>query len=91
LHILGKILRLFSLEKPLQFFGIIARGCCAIASLLFVPVLLEYIETGLVPKFPSLIVAVGGYLLVLPVVGVITATSTGRLEAKRFAYLNVRP
>jgi glycosyltransferase involved in cell wall biosynthesis len=93
LRILGKILRLFSLEKPLQFFGIIALGCCAVASLLFVPVLLEYAETGLVPKIPSLIVAVGGYLLAVLslVVGVILrTTSAGRLEAKRFAYLNVR-
>ena len=93
-RILGKILRLFSLEKPLQFFSIIASACFLVASLLFIPVLLEYIETGLVPKIPSLIVAVGGYLLAVLslVVGVILrTTSTGRLEAKRFAYLNVRP
>jgi glycosyltransferase involved in cell wall biosynthesis len=89
LRILGKILRLFSLEKPLQFFGIIALGCCTVASLLFVPVLLEYMATGLVPKIPSLIVAVGGYLLAVLslVVGVILRiTSAGSLEARRFAY-----
>ncbi len=94
LRILGKILRLFSLEKPLQFFCIIALACFTVASLLFVPVLIEYIETGLVPKIPSLIVAVGGYLLAVLsfMVGIILrTTSTGRLEAKRFAYLNVRP
>lgn len=93
-RILGKILRLFSLEKPLLFFSIIALACFFVSSLLFIPVLLEYIETGLVPRFPSLIVAVGGYLLAVLslVVGVILrTTSTGRLEAKRFAYLNVRP
>ena len=93
-RILGKILRLFSLEKPLQFFSIIASACFLVASLLFIPVLFEYIETGLVPKFPSLIVAVGAYLLAVLwlVVGIILrTTSAGRLEAKRFAYLNVKP
>ena len=92
-RILTKILRLFSLEKPMQFFSIIALGFFLAASILFIPVLLEYFATGLVPKFPSLIVAVGGYVMMVLslMVGVILrTTSAGRLEARRFAYLNVK-
>ena len=93
LRILGKILRLFSLEKPLQFFSLAALCFFIPATVLFVPVLVEFLDTGLVPKFPSLIVAVGGYLMTILtlIVGIVLrATSAGRLEAKRLAYLNVR-
>lgn len=89
-RILGKILRLFSLEKPLRFFSLLALAFFFVSTALFIPVLREYLATGLVLKLPSLIVAVGGYLITVLclMVGVILrTTATGRLEAMRFAYL----
>jgi len=90
-RILWTIIRLFVLEKPFQFFFILFLIFLTGASILFIPVLLEYFSTGLVKKFPSLIVAVGGYLMALIslVMGTLLyTTSISRLEAKRFKYLD---
>jgi len=94
LYILGTILRLFVLERPMRFFLIFALLFFLASTALFVPVLLEYFATGLVLKFPSLIVAVGGYtmsVLCLAMGTLLYTTSTGRLEAKRFQYLGIKP
>jgi glycosyltransferase involved in cell wall biosynthesis len=94
LRILVKILRLFSLEKPLRFFSLLALAFFLAATALFLPVLIEYFETGLVSRIPSLIVAVGGYLVTILwlMVGIILrTTSAGRLEARRLAYLALDP
>jgi hypothetical protein len=59
-----------------------------------VPVLHEYFTTGLVLKFPSLIVAVSGYTIAVIslVMGTLLWTSArGRLEARRFRYLETPP
>ncbi len=47
--------RLFATYRPLQYFGIIAAILTVIAAIMFVPILVEYAATGLVPKFPTLI------------------------------------
>jgi len=93
-YILGTIMRLFVLERPLQFFLLLALLFFLLASVLFLPVLYEYFTTGVVLKFPSLIVAVGGYTMSLLclVMGTLQySTSTGRLEAKRLRYLDIPP
>jgi len=93
-RILGTILKLFVLERPFRFFLIVALAFFAAATLLFVPVVLEYLATGLVLKFPSLVVAVGGYLMALIslVMGTLLyTTATGRLEAKRYRYVSTGP
>jgi glycosyltransferase involved in cell wall biosynthesis len=92
LRILGTIIRLFVLEKPFQFFLLVSGLFMTAASILFVPVLLEFFETGLVLKIPSLIVAAGGYLMALIslIMGTLLyTTSISRLEAKRFQYLDI--
>ena len=55
--VLRTIARLYRSYKPLAYFGIIALLLALIAALLFAPVLTEYIRTGLVPRFPTLIVS----------------------------------
>ena len=55
MKVLMTIAKLFRVYKPLAFFGIIALILMLIAVGFFVPVLVEYIQTGLVPKFPTLI------------------------------------
>lgn len=61
--VLKTIATLFKEYKPSLFFNLIAILCLAISSLLGIPVLTEFFKTGLVPKFPSLIVS--GILLVI--------------------------
>ena len=43
--------------KPLKFFGILSLLLALFAVILFIPVFLEYLKTGLVPRFPTLIVS----------------------------------
>ena len=55
--VLKTIATLFRDYKPLLFFSTIAMVCMIGAMVLFVPVLLEYFASGLVLRFPSLIVS----------------------------------
>ncbi|MBR3607492.1 MAG: glycosyltransferase [Lachnospiraceae bacterium] len=54
--VLMTIVRLFREYKPFHFFGIISLILIALSMIFFIPVLVEYWETGLVLKFPTLIV-----------------------------------
>lgn len=54
--VLHTIARLFRTYKPFRFFGLLAAILAIIALAFFVPVLVEYIQTGEVLKFPTLIV-----------------------------------
>ena len=56
-RVIKTIATLFKEYKPGLFFNIISLFTFIIASILAIPVLIEYVNTGLVPKFPSLIVA----------------------------------
>lgn len=62
MKVLWTILRLFRNYRPFRFFGIIALVLAIIALLFFVPVFSEYLETGRVPHFPTLIVC--GFVMV---------------------------
>lgn len=53
--VLKTIAKLFRDYKPLLFFGIIALVLMLLSVGFFIPILVEYIQTGLVPKFPTLI------------------------------------
>ena len=57
IKVLGTIGKLYKNNKPFGFFGIIALALVVIAGLLFFPVLSEYLHTGLVRRFPTLIVS----------------------------------
>ena len=50
--VLITIFRLFREYKPLQFFGLFALILALFAAVLFLPVLIYYFRTGLVPRFP---------------------------------------
>lgn len=54
--VLRTILRLFKSYKPLAFFGTAAVLLTLLSAGFFLPVLLEYLETGVVSRFPTLIV-----------------------------------
>ena len=51
------IFNLYRDYKPLQFFGVIAAILAIVATMMFLPILGEYLETSLVPRFPTLIVS----------------------------------
>lgn len=55
--VLMTIFRLFRSYRPMAFFSILSGILVVIAAILFIPVLVEYIHTGLVLKFPTLIVS----------------------------------
>lgn len=59
--VLWKIVQLFKTYKPLAFFGLISLVLALVAVILFIPVFAEYLNTGLVPRFPTLIVS--GFLI----------------------------
>ncbi|MCD8361659.1 MAG: glycosyltransferase family 2 protein [Lachnospiraceae bacterium] len=54
--VLMSIAKLYRNYKPMNFFGILALVLTVLSVGFFIPVLIEYVETGLVPKFPTLIV-----------------------------------
>lgn len=53
--VLMTIAKLFRVYKPLAFFGSIALVLMLLSVGFFIPVLVEYFQTGLVPKFPTMI------------------------------------
>ena len=55
--VLMTIFNLYRTYRPLRFFGVLAIFLMLIAVFMFVPILAEFIETGLVPKIPTLIVS----------------------------------
>ena len=55
--VLRTIARLFRNYKPMAFFGILSLLLTVIAAVMFLPVLLEYFRTGLVARFPTLIIS----------------------------------
>jgi len=90
-RILRTIAMLFRFERPLLFFGSLA-GLCAIMSIaLAIPIVLTYLETGLVPRLPTAILATGLMLLAAlnGFCGLILDTVVrGRREVRRLAYLS---
>lgn len=93
LRILRLILVLYKNERPLRFFSVIAAALCAVALLLGIPVVVTFIQTGLVPRQPTAILATGLVLLsaLSFVTGLILDTVTrGRREVRRLAYLSIR-
>ncbi|MFB6341500.1 glycosyltransferase family 2 protein [Saccharicrinis sp. FJH62] len=71
--VLRIIFYLFRDYKPFLFFTYLAILTGAISLLLFIPILIEFLETGLVPRFPTLIVSgiTGIVALLLWICGII--------------------
>lgn len=90
LRIVNFIVFLFKEGKPFAFFSIIAAFLFLLSLALFIPVLNDYLETGLVARFPTLFVSIAGFLAagMSFICGIILdSVNRGRLEAKRLAYL----
>lgn len=93
-RILGMIGVLIKEERPLAFFSLASALLFLGAIILAIPLVITYRQTGLVPRFPTAILATG--LVILSVLsflcGLILDTVThGRREAKRLKYLEYGP
>ncbi len=91
-RILFTIARLVKAERPFLFFSAIATLCAVLSIGLAYPLLVTYLETGLVPRFPTAILSTGLALLAAlsMVCGFILETVTqGRREMKRLHYLSL--
>jgi glycosyltransferase involved in cell wall biosynthesis len=91
-RILSTIGYLVREERPLVFFSTIALLFAVTATLIGAPVVSEYLNSGLVPRLPTAVLATG--LMVIACLsltcGLILDTVTrGRWEAKRMAYLAI--
>lgn len=66
MKVLKTIFALLVDYRPFQFFGIISLILLAIGVILFVPVMAAFLHTGLVRRFPTLIVS--GFLVVIAII-----------------------
>ncbi|CAM6192189.1 TPA: glycosyltransferase [Enterobacter hormaechei] len=91
-RILKMIARLYITERPFAFFGICALLMALTSVILGFPLLTEYLETGLVPRFPTAILAASIMIAsaLSFVCGLILDNVTrGRHEMKRLVYLGI--
>jgi len=91
-RILKTIVTLYRIERPVLFYGSIGALLVALAIILAIPLVVTYVHTGLVPRFPTAILVTG--MIIVAVLcffsGLILDTVTrGRREVRRLAYLSV--
>jgi glycosyltransferase involved in cell wall biosynthesis len=91
-RILKTIATLYRIERPVLFFGMIGALLLVAAVILAVPLVITYVDTGLVPRFPTAILVTGMVIVAVLCVfaGLILDTVTrGRREVRRLAYLSL--
>jgi glycosyltransferase involved in cell wall biosynthesis len=89
-RILRMIAKLYRSERPLRFFSALGLVIAAISIVLAAPLLLTYLEQGVVPRLPTALLSTGLMILGCLVIacGLILDTVTrGRREMKLLAYL----
>ena len=90
-RILGTILKLYRSERPLRFFAVIGILLALVAIILAIPIVITFIETGLVPRFPTAILSMGLMIMAMLSVSsglVLDTVTRGRREMKMLAYLS---
>jgi len=93
-RIMSTILHLYRSERPLIFFAVVGALLAALSVLLAVPVVVTYVETGLVPRIPTAVLSTGLMILAflsIAVGFVLDTVSQGRRELKLLAYLAQPP
>lgn len=91
-RILRTIVVLVKEERPLQFFALAGLVLLVVGLILGIPVVIEFMRTGLVPRLPTAVLATGFVLLsfLSLVCGlVLDSVARGRKEIKRLAYLAI--
>jgi hypothetical protein len=91
-RILWTIIVLVKEERPMQFFSLLAIVLAIFSTILIVPIVISFFETGLVPRLPTAVLSMGLMILAFLALtcGLILDTVTrGRREMKRMRYLNI--
>ena len=93
-RILGTILKLYRSEKPLRFFTAIGVFLTLVSIGLAIPIIITYLEQGIVPRLPTAVLSTG--LMILAVLSissglVLDTVTRGRREMKLLAYLSQAP
>jgi glycosyltransferase involved in cell wall biosynthesis len=91
-RILKTIVTLYRIERPVLFYGTIGALLLALAFMLSVPLVVTYLHTGLVPRFPTAILVTGMTIVAVLCffTGLILDTVTrGRREVRRLHYLSL--
>jgi hypothetical protein len=91
-RILRTITTLYRVERPQLFYGSIGGLLLMVALILAVPLVITYLQTGLVPRFPTAILVTGMTIIAVLCffTGLILDTVTrGRREVRRLAYLSL--
>src|ERR1043166_705412 len=90
-RILGTILKLYRSERPLRFFAAIGMFLMLVSIGLAIPVIVTYLEHGVVPRLPTAVLSMG--LMILSVLSVssglvLDTVTRGRREMKLLAWLS---
>ncbi len=91
-RIMRTILHLFRIERPVLFYGSFSLFLAALAIVLSIPLVVTFLETGLVPRFPTAILVTGLMILAFMsfMCGLILDTVVrGRREVRRLHYLSL--
>lgn len=91
-RILWMITRLVKEERPMQFFGVAAAVLALFALVFGIPVVVTFMETGLVPRLPTAVLSTG--LIILSFLSlacgfILDTVTRGRREMKRLRYLQI--
>ncbi|HEX7270683.1 MAG TPA: glycosyltransferase [Casimicrobiaceae bacterium] len=90
LRITRTLLHLYAQVRPSRFYGSLAALAALSSLALGLPVVFEFLETGLVPRLPTAVLASALMVLAALAFGcgiVLDSVGRGRKEAKRLAYL----
>src|ERR1700724_1923450 len=93
-RILGTILKFSRSEKPLRFFTAIGFFLALVSIGLAIPIIVTYLEEGLVPRLPTAVLSMGLMILAVLAVSsglVLDTVTRGRREMKLLAYLSQAP
>ena len=89
-RILFSIFQIYRSERPLPFFSAIAVALAIVAIGLAIPIFITFVQEGIVPRFPTAILATGLMLAAFLAFAsglVLDTVSRGRREMKLLAYL----
>jgi glycosyltransferase involved in cell wall biosynthesis len=91
-RILLMILVMFKEERPLTFFSLVFGMLSLTSLVLAYPIVMTYLQTGLVPRFPTAILSTGIMILAflsLTCGFILDTVTRGRQELKRLIYLSI--
>ena len=94
LRIFNMMLKLNRSERPLRFFSAIGIVLALLSIALGLPVVITYLETGFVPRLPTVVLSMGLMIMALLSASsglVLDTVTRGRREMKMLAYLSQPP